>query len=51
MSGKTVNHRYIPGIDGIRALAVLAVIAYHFNFKWASGGFLGVDIFLFYRVT
>ncbi|MFJ3386587.1 acyltransferase family protein [Lysinibacillus sp. NPDC086135] len=45
MSGKTVNHRYIPGIDGIRALAVLAVIAYHFNFKWASGGFLGVDIF------
>ncbi|MGE7129585.1 acyltransferase family protein [Lysinibacillus xylanilyticus] len=45
MSGKTVNHRYIPGLDGIRALAVLAVIAYHFNFKWASGGFLGVDIF------
>jgi len=45
MSGKTVNHRYIPGLDGIRAIAVLAVIAYHFNFKWASGGFLGVDIF------
>ncbi len=45
MSGKAVNHRYIPGLDGIRALAVLAVIAYHFNFKWASGGFLGVDIF------
>lgn len=45
MSGKAVNHRYIPGLDGIRALAVLAVIAYHFNFRWASGGFLGVDIF------
>ncbi|MFE3573864.1 acyltransferase family protein [Lysinibacillus sp. NPDC059133] len=45
MSGKVVNHRYIPGLDGIRALAVLAVIAYHFNFRWASGGFLGVDIF------
>lgn len=45
MSGKTFNHRYIPGLDGIRALAVLAVIAYHFNFSWASGGFLGVDIF------
>lgn len=45
MLGKTLNHRYIPGLDGIRALAVLAVIAYHFNFRWASGGFLGVDIF------
>ncbi|MBG9452688.1 peptidoglycan O-acetyltransferase [Lysinibacillus sphaericus] len=45
MSGKAVNHRYIPGLDGIRALAVLAVIAYHFNFGWARGGFLGVDIF------
>lgn len=29
MSGKSLNHRYIPGLDGIRALAVLAVIAYH----------------------
>ncbi|MGE6516680.1 acyltransferase family protein [Lysinibacillus sphaericus] len=45
MLGKTFNHRYIPGLDGIRALAVLAVIAYHFDFNWASGGFLGVDIF------
>ncbi|MFJ7736329.1 acyltransferase family protein [Lysinibacillus sp. NPDC097287] len=45
MLGKTFNQRYIPGLDGIRALAVLAVIAYHFNFSWASGGFLGVDIF------
>ncbi|MGE7985152.1 acyltransferase family protein [Lysinibacillus fusiformis] len=45
MSGKSLNHRYIPGLDGIRALAVLAVIAYHFNFSWARGGFLGVDIF------
>ena len=42
---KTFNQRYIPGLDGIRALAVLAVIAYHFNFSWALGGFLGVDIF------
>lgn len=45
MLGKTFNHRYIPGLDGIRALAVLAVIAYHFSFSWARGGFLGVDIF------
>lgn len=39
------NHRYITGLDGLRAFAVLAVIAYHFNFSWAEGGFLGVDIF------
>lgn len=45
MLGKTQHHRYIPGIDGLRALAVLSVIAYHFNFSWARGGFLGVDIF------
>ena len=45
MLGKSFNQHYIPGLDGIRALAVLAVIAYHFNISWASGGFLGVDIF------
>lgn len=45
MSGKTQNHRYIHGLDGLRALAVLFVIAYHFNFSWARGGFLGVNIF------
>ncbi|MGE7090921.1 acyltransferase family protein [Lysinibacillus sp. NPDC048646] len=45
MLGKTLNHRHIPGLDGIRAIAVLSVIAYHFNFSWAGGGFLGVDIF------
>ncbi|EIT86949.1 acyltransferase 3 [Fictibacillus macauensis ZFHKF-1] len=39
------NKRYMPGIDGLRALAVLAVIAYHLNFGWASGGLLGVGIF------
>ncbi|BFT74360.1 acyltransferase family protein [Paenibacillus sp. P36] len=40
------NHpRYMPGLDGIRALSVLAVIAYHLNWGWASGGFLGVSVF------
>ncbi|WP_243292119.1 acyltransferase family protein [Bacillus sp. FJAT-47783] len=39
------NHRYVYGLDGLRAIAVLSVIAYHFNFYWAKGGFLGVDIF------
>ena len=39
------NSRYMAGMDGIRAIAVLAVIAYHLNFGWASGGLLGVGVF------
>ncbi|MFD2442483.1 acyltransferase family protein [Bacillus sp. CGMCC 1.16607] len=41
----TNKHHFIPGLDGIRAFAVLSVMAYHFSFSWARGGFLGVDIF------
>jgi peptidoglycan/LPS O-acetylase OafA/YrhL len=37
--------QYQPALDGLRALAVLAVIAYHDNSSWARGGFLGVDAF------
>ncbi len=36
---------YIPGLDGLRALAVFAVIAYHLNLSWAPGGLLGVSLF------
>ncbi|MEY2403919.1 MAG: hypothetical protein QOD38_1470, partial [Acidimicrobiaceae bacterium] len=36
---------YRPALDGLRALAVLAVIAYHDSYAWAKGGFLGVDLF------
>lgn len=39
------QHRHIHGLDGLRAFAVLSVMAYHFSFSWAKGGFLGVDIF------
>jgi peptidoglycan/LPS O-acetylase OafA/YrhL len=35
----------MPGLDGLRAVAVLAVIAYHLNFGWAPGGLLGVGVF------
>lgn len=44
---KTTNKqfRYMAGLDGLRALAVLSVIAYHLNFSWATGGFLGVTVF------
>ncbi len=37
--------RYIPAIDGLRALAVIAVMFYHLGFNWIPGGFLGVDLF------
>jgi peptidoglycan/LPS O-acetylase OafA/YrhL len=36
---------YKPALDGLRAVAVLAVIAYHFGAGWLPGGFLGVDLF------
>ena len=36
---------HIAPIDGLRALAVVAVLFYHLGFKWIPGGFLGVDIF------
>ena len=36
---------YMPGLDGLRALAVFAVIAYHLNLAWAPGGLLGVSLF------
>ena len=39
------RRRYMPGLDGLRAIAVLAVIAYHLDFGWAEGGLLGVGVF------
>jgi peptidoglycan/LPS O-acetylase OafA/YrhL len=42
---RDTGFRYQPALDGIRALAVLAVMAYHGAYKWARGGFLGVDAF------
>lgn len=36
---------YMPGLDGLRALAVMAVIAYHLKLPWTQGGLLGVCIF------
>ncbi|MFM6849090.1 MAG: acyltransferase family protein [Terrabacter sp.] len=35
----------IEGLDGLRALAIAAVLVYHLNASWLPGGFLGVDVF------
>jgi peptidoglycan/LPS O-acetylase OafA/YrhL/lysophospholipase L1-like esterase len=39
------NQRYMPGLDGLRALAVASVVAYHVDLGWAQGGLLGVGVF------
>lgn len=39
------QRRYMPGLDGLRALAVIAVIVYHLNPDWLPGGLLGVGVF------
>ena len=36
---------YSPGLDGLRALAVIAVLLYHADLAWIPGGFLGVEVF------
>ncbi|MCB1249465.1 MAG: acyltransferase family protein [Acidimicrobiales bacterium] len=36
---------YFPALDGIRALAVAAVLCFHGGFSWAEGGYLGVSTF------
>ncbi|KRG67406.1 acetylase [Stenotrophomonas terrae] len=45
MQGHLKQEGYFPHIDGLRAVAVLAVILYHLNPAWLPGGFTGVDVF------
>ena len=45
LSDHKSSGNYISGIDGLRAVAVLAVIAYHLQLPVAKGGLLGVTIF------
>ena len=36
---------YRPDIDGLRAVAVIAILLFRFDERWLPGGFVGVDIF------
>ncbi|MGI5244223.1 acyltransferase family protein [Dactylosporangium sp. CA-139066] len=44
-SSKAGGWGYLPALDGVRALSVLAVLVFHANPDWLPGGFLGVDAF------
>jgi peptidoglycan/LPS O-acetylase OafA/YrhL len=43
--GRTIAFGFVPGLDGIRAVAVLGVLAYHGGAPLSTGGFLGVNMF------
>ena len=45
MQGAHQRITYVVGLDGVRALAVIAVVLFHSGYGWASGGFVGVSVF------
>mgnify|MGYP006105937251 CR=1 FL=1 len=44
-SEENANFHYRPGIDGLRAIAVIPVILYHAGYSFCTGGYIGVDVF------
>ncbi|MFV0306652.1 MAG: acyltransferase family protein [Desertimonas sp.] len=45
-TGSSASRGYLPGLDGLRALSVVAVLLYHAGMPWLPGGFFGVEVFL-----
>ena len=44
-TGMPARSRYVGALDGLRVLAILAVLVYHANPSWLSGGYFGVTVF------
>ncbi len=44
-SSSSTSRKYRPDVDGLRAVAVIAVILFHARLKAISGGYIGVDVF------
>ncbi len=44
-AGRTRDHGFRPDIEGLRAVALLLVLVYHAEVGWATGGYVGVDVF------
>ncbi|MDA8057487.1 MAG: hypothetical protein M0032_05870, partial [Actinomycetota bacterium] len=43
--GRAVRFGFVPGLEGLRAIAVLGVMGYHGGLPILAGGFLGVNVF------
>ena len=44
-ASRAVTGRHLPALNGLRGVAVIGVVAYHLQLGWATGGYLGVDLF------
>ena len=45
MNQQQAQHQYMPGLDGLRAVAVILVVLFHADLGWLPGGFVGVSVF------
>ena len=44
-AGRATRSHYVGALDGLRVLAILAVLVYHANPSWLPGGYFGVTVF------